>query len=102
MAATVMIGCSDSCRQIEYDIQCAAKTDAKVLISGESGVGKEIVARIIHERSSRQRNSMVAINCASVADTLLASELFGHMKGSFTDAHRSRVGLFEQGHKGTV
>ena len=97
-----MIGCSESCRQIEYDIQCASKTDAKVLISGESGVGKEVVARLIHERSLRQRGPMVAINCASIPDTLLASELFGHMKGSFTDAHRSRTGLFEQGHRGTV
>jgi len=73
-----------------------------VLISGESGVGKEVVARLIHERSQRNRGPMAAINCASIPDTLLASELFGHMKGSFTDAHRSRTGLFEQGHKGTV
>ena len=102
MASTVMIGCSESCRQIEYDIQCASRSDAKVLISGESGVGKEVVARLIHERSQRNRGPMVAINCASIPDTLLASELFGHMKGSFTDAHRSRTGLFEQGHRGTV
>jgi len=98
----VMIGASESYRQIEYDIQCAARSDAKVLISGESGVGKEVVARLIHERSQRSRGPMVAINCASIPDTLLASELFGHMKGSFTDAHRSRTGLFEQGHRGTV
>lgn len=102
MASTVMIGSSESYRQIEYDIQCAARSDAKVLISGESGVGKEVVARLIHERSQRSRGPMVAINCASIPDTLLASELFGHMKGSFTDAHRSRTGLFEQGHRGTV
>jgi DNA-binding NtrC family response regulator len=102
MASTIMIGCSEACRQIEYDIQCASKTDAKVLISGESGVGKEVVARLIHERSQRTRGPMVAINCASIPDSLLASELFGHMKGSFTDAHRSRTGLFEQGHRGTV
>jgi DNA-binding NtrC family response regulator len=102
MASTLMIGCSESCRQMEYDIQCASKSDAKVLISGESGVGKEVLARLIHERSQRSRGPMVAINCASIPDTLLASELFGHMKGSFTDAHRSRTGLFEQGHRGTV
>jgi DNA-binding NtrC family response regulator len=102
MARTIMIGCSEACRQIEFDIQCASKTDAKVLISGESGVGKEVVARLIHERSLRNRGPMVAINCASIPDTLLASELFGHMKGSFTDAHRNRTGLFEQGNRGTV
>jgi transcriptional regulator with PAS, ATPase and Fis domain len=102
MASTVMIGCSESCRQIEYDIQCASRSDAKVLISGESGVGKEVLARLIHERSQRSRAPMVAINCASVPDSLLASELFGHMKGSFTDAHRSRTGLFEQAHRGTM
>lgn len=102
MSSTVMIGSSEVCRQIEFDIQCAAKSDAKVLISGESGVGKEVVARLIHERSQRSRSSMVAINCASIPDTLLASELFGHVKGSFTDAHRTRTGLFEQGNRGTV
>jgi len=96
------IGCSEACRQIEFDIQNAAKCDAKILISGESGVGKEVVANQIHARSTRNRGPMVAINCASIPDTLLASELFGHVKGSFTDAHRTRTGLFEQGHRGTV
>jgi two-component system response regulator AtoC len=102
MSPTVMIGSSDACRQIEFDIECAAKSNAKVLISGESGVGKEVVARLIHERSSRRSSPMVAINCASIPDTLLASELFGHVKGSFTDAHRTRTGLLEQGNRGTV
>ena len=102
MASTVMIGCSESCRQIEYDIQCASRSDAKVLISGESGVGKEVVARLIHERSQRNRGPMVAINCASIPDTLLASELFGHMKGSFTDAHRDKRGWLEMANGGTI
>ena len=97
-----LIGRSEACRQIEFDIQCAANSDAKVLISGESGVGKEVVAKQIHARSGRSRGPMVAINCASIPETLLASELFGHVKGSFTDAHRTRIGLFEQGHRGTV
>src|SRR3954469_12420749 len=102
MSSAVLIGSSEVWKQIEFDIQCASKSDAKVLISGESGVGKEVVARLIHERSQRSRGPMVPINCASIPDTLMASELFGHMKGSFTDAHRTRTGLFEQGHRGTV
>ena len=102
MALQRWIGCSQATRQIEEDIECAARTDAKVLISGESGVGKEVVARMIHERSTRSRQPLVTINCAGIPDTLLASELFGHARGSFTDAHRDRIGLLEQGNRGTV
>ena len=100
--ATQLIGRNEATRRIEEDIECAARTDAKVLISGESGVGKEVVARLIHERSFRRRQPVVAINCAGIPDSLLASELFGHMRGSFTDAHRDRIGLLEQAHRGTV
>lgn len=102
MALPRWIGRSQATRQIEEDVECAARSDAKVLLSGESGVGKEVVARLIHERSARSRQPMVAINCAGIPDTLLASELFGHTRGSFTDAHRDRMGLLEQGHRGTV
>ena len=100
--ATQLIGRTEATQRIEEDIECAARTDAKVLISGESGVGKEVVARMIHEQSFRRRQPIVAINCAGIPDSLLASELFGHVRGSFTDAHRDRTGLLEQAHRGTV
>jgi two-component system response regulator HydG len=100
--AAQLIGRNPATRRIEEDIECAARTEAKVLISGESGVGKEVVARLIHQRSFRCRQPIVAINCAGLPDSLLASELFGHVRGSFTDAHRDRIGLLEQAHRGTV
>ena len=81
---------------------CIAPSDSKVLISGESGVGKEVLAHIIHQRSARARRQFITINCAGVPETLLESELFGHMRGSFTDAHRDRRGLLEMADGGTV
>ncbi len=102
ISAAQLVGASASTRQIEEDVQWAARSDAKVLLTGESGVGKEVVARLIHERSARCRQSLVTINCAGIPDTLLASELFGHARGSFTDAHRDRTGWLEQAHRGTV
>jgi transcriptional regulator with PAS, ATPase and Fis domain len=79
-----------------------ASGNAKVLITGESGVGKDLLGRFIHARSARAARPFVAINCAGVSETLLESELFGHVKGSFTGAHRDKVGLFHLGHRGTV
>jgi transcriptional regulator with PAS, ATPase and Fis domain len=76
--------------------------NAKVLITGESGVGKDLVSRFIHARSARATRPLVTINCAGVSETLLESELFGHVKGSFTGAHRDKVGLLQLGHRGTV
>ena len=102
MKSPQLIGRSPALLRIEEDIQCAAESDAKVLITGESGVGKEIVASLIHERSRRRSAPLVTVNCAGVPDTLLASELFGHVKGSFTDAHRDRRGWLEQADKGTI
>jgi transcriptional regulator with GAF, ATPase, and Fis domain len=79
-----------------------ATSNVKVLITGESGVGKDVFARLIHSHSARSSQPFVALNCAGVAETLLESELFGHVKGSFTGAYRDKVGCFEQAHKGTI
>jgi DNA-binding NtrC family response regulator len=76
--------------------------NAKVLITGESGVGKDLVARFIHAKSPRAARAFVALNCAGISETLLESELFGHVRGSFTGAHRDKVGMFQLADKGTV
>jgi two-component system, NtrC family, response regulator AtoC len=95
-------GVSSAATMVREQIDYAARSDAKVLITGESGVGKEVVAQLIHQRSRRAQATLVTINCAGVPDTLLASELFGHMRGSFTDAYRDKQGWLEQAHKGTI
>src|ERR671924_14106 len=97
-----MVGVSAAIRDVEEEVDHAARSEAKVLITGESGVGKEIVAHLIHERSARSRGPLVTINCAGVPDSLLESELFGHVKGSFTDAHRDKRGYLEAAHGGTI
>jgi DNA-binding NtrC family response regulator len=101
-AQTLMIGSSAGMRQVREEIEYAARFDAKVLITGESGVGKEVVARSIHSQSLRRAAPLVTINCAGIPDTLLESEMFGHVKGSFTDASRDRRGWLEQAHHGTI
>jgi transcriptional regulator with GAF, ATPase, and Fis domain len=97
-----LIGRSDAIRAIEADVECAARSDAKVLITGETGVGKEVVARLIHDRSARSSAPLVAVNCAGLPDSLLESELFGHGRGSFTGAYRDKPGLLEMAPNGTV
>ena len=97
-----LIGVSDAVREIQLSIECTARTDAKVLITGESGVGKEVVAHLIHQASRRRFAPFVPINCAGVPDSLLESELFGHVRGSFTDAHRDKKGWLFQADGGTV
>jgi DNA-binding NtrC family response regulator len=101
-APVAMIGMSALIRSVEEEIEHAARSNAKVLITGESGVGKEIVARLIHDRSRRRRAPLVTINCAGFPDSLLESELFGHVKGSFTDAHSDRRGWLESAAGGTI
>lgn len=96
------IGTSPPMRALEEEIALAARSDAKVLITGESGAGKEVAARLVHHRSARRHAPLVAVNCAGIPESLLESELFGHVRGSFTGAHRDRVGLLEQAHGGTV
>jgi DNA-binding NtrC family response regulator len=100
--SVVMVGVSAALRAVEEEIQHAARSEAKVLITGESGVGKEIVARLIHEGGTRSRGPLVTINCAGFPDSLLESELFGHVKGSFTDAHRDKKGWLEAAQGGTI
>ncbi len=97
-----MIGVSAAIRGVEEEMEHAARSDAKVLITGESGVGKEIVARLVHERGARRQAPLITINCAGFPDTLLESELFGHVKGSFTDAHRDKRGWLESADGGTI
>jgi DNA-binding NtrC family response regulator len=100
--STVMLGTSAAMRAVEREIDVAAACSAKVLITGESGVGKELVARLIHEGGARRANKFVAINCAGLPDTLLESELFGHVRGSFTGAYRDKKGWLEAAHGGTI
>ncbi len=97
-----LAGSSEVVRQLEVEIECAGRCDAKVLITGESGVGKEVVARQIHLYSNRRHAPIVAINCAGIPDSLLESELFGHQRGSFTGAYRDKLGLLELAHHGTL
>lgn len=102
MFESELIGSSPLTRALDEEIRLAARSDAKVLITGESGVGKEVAAQLVHTRSSRAQAPLVIINCAGVPDTLLESEFFGHVRGSFTGAYRDRPGFLEQADRGTV
>jgi transcriptional regulator with GAF, ATPase, and Fis domain len=99
---TCLIGASGAVRTINEEIDLAARSDAKVLITGETGVGKEVIATMIHRRSARRSGRLVTINCAGVPDSLLESELFGHARGSFTGAYRDKPGILESADRGTV
>lgn len=97
-----MIGDSEGMQKIKDTIAKVAPTDARVLVTGENGVGKEMVARRIHELSSRANGPLVEVNCAAIPSELIESELFGHEKGSFTSAIKQRIGKFEQASGGTL
>ncbi|MEZ6094146.1 MAG: sigma-54-dependent Fis family transcriptional regulator [Pirellulaceae bacterium] len=96
------IGTSPEIEQVKKTISRVADTDLAILITGENGTGKEVAAQMVHYLSSRRDQVLVAVNCAAISETLLESELFGHEKGAFTDAHQTRVGKFELANGGTL
>ncbi len=97
-----MIGESEPIKHIKEMIEKVAPTDARVLIMGDNGTGKELVARWIHEKSKRSKGPFVEVNCAAIPSELIESELFGHVKGSFTGAYKDKKGKFEQANGGTL
>ena len=97
-----MIGESQSISHIKNIIEKVAATDARVLITGSNGTGKELVAHWLHEKSNRAKSPMIEVNCAAIPSELIESELFGHVKGSFTGANKDRAGKFEAANNGTI
>ncbi|WP_289053662.1 sigma-54-dependent transcriptional regulator [Carboxylicivirga marina] len=97
-----MIGESEPIAKVKEMIDKVAPTDARVLITGENGTGKELVARWLHEKSNRAGQPFIEVNCAAIPSELIESELFGHEKGAFTSAHKQRKGKFEQANGGTI
>jgi formate hydrogenlyase transcriptional activator len=97
-----LIGNSEPMRRVRQAIAQVAPTDSTVLVTGETGTGKELVARAIHEQSGRRGQLLVSVNCAALTPGLLASELFGHEAGAFTGANKRRIGRFELAHRGTL
>src|SRR5207245_8052687 len=97
-----IVGRSEALRRVLDQVAKVAATDSTVLILGETGTGKELVARAIHERSSRSKGAFIRVNCGAIPPTLIASELFGHEKGAFTGALQRRLGRFESADGGTI
>jgi two-component system nitrogen regulation response regulator NtrX len=102
VASEDIIGTSPAIREIREAVKQAAESDARIMITGENGAGKEVIARAIHQCSSRADHPFVDVNCAAIPETLIESELFGHEKGAFTDAVSTRKGRFELAHGGTL
>ncbi len=97
-----IVGSSEALRRVLAQVSKVAPTDSTVLISGETGTGKELIARAIHGRSTRSTRAFIRVNCAAISPSLIASELFGHERGSFTGAHQRRLGRFESADGGTI
>ncbi|WP_298426013.1 sigma-54 dependent transcriptional regulator [uncultured Kordia sp.] len=97
-----MIGESDAIQQIKDMIEKVAATDARVLITGPNGTGKELVSHWLHQKSDRSKGPMIEVNCAAIPSELIESELFGHVKGAFTSANKDRAGKFEAANGGTI
>jgi DNA-binding NtrC family response regulator len=97
-----IIGNSKAMEEIYSLVETIAPTSSTVMITGETGTGKELIAKAIHYNSPRRDQKIVSINCGAIPENLLESELFGHVKGAFTGAHQTRIGRFEQAHKGTI
>ena len=97
-----IVGSSEALRRVLGQVSKVAPTDSTVLISGETGTGKELIARAIHRRSHRSSRAFIRVNCAAIPPSLIASELFGHERGSFTGAHQRRLGRFESADGGTI
>src|SRR5688572_9037352 len=102
MASLDLIGSSAKFRALLDNIDMVARVDSAVLIQGETGTGKEVISRAIHEASARRKNRFVALNCAAIPSTLLESELFGYEKGAFTGAVAQTVGRFQAADRGTL
>lgn len=101
-SAQTIVGESQGIKHILKTIDQVAPTDARVLVNGPNGTGKELVARWLHEKSNRSDKNIIEVNCAAIPSELIESELFGHEKGSFTSAHKQRIGKFELAHGGTL
>jgi formate hydrogenlyase transcriptional activator len=97
-----IVGSSEALRRVLRQVSKVAPTGSTVLISGETGTGKELIARAIHSRSNRSTRAFIRVNCAAISPSLIASELFGHERGSFTGAHQRRLGRFESADAGTI
>src|SRR3989442_9880483 len=97
-----IVGSSEALRKVLRQVGKVARSDSTVLILGETGTGKELIARAIHKRSNRGERAFIGVNCAAIPASLIASELFGHEKGAFTGATQRRVGRFESANGGTM
>src|ERR1700733_4169566 len=102
VATDPIVGDSERLKSMMQQVNLVAPTDSTVLVLGETGTGKELIARAIHQRSNRSSRAFIRVNCAAIPQSLIASELFGHEKGAFTGALQRRVGRFELAHEGTI